>query len=361
LTDIAATLRNSPQLKLDDYIALAEEAELKGNRIDAARHFAAAFRLAFGHGRACLGLQRIAKTFFADAIAARHVGRIEDALELLVRSIELNPGSNESRAELTRLLGVKQKRDMTSECLIFPDATRALRFYGDAIQTAIDFCVYGGVVGDIYEFGVLAGWTARLFAVRMRDSQFYGDLYLFDSFQGLPRQKSFVDKASYDVTRGIWQDEMEFPESIIAELGMPIDSHIRTMLSRIISRDRIHIRKGFFSDTLQIPLQTKAAIVHFDCDLYQSTIEVFEALKRDDILQDGTILMFDDWNCNRANPAFGQRRALREFLNGSNGRYAVSNYLNYGFNCAAFILHDFMSVPEGLRPNPTAAGLSGSF
>ena len=63
------------------------------------------------------------------------------------------------------------------------------------------------------------------------------------------------------------------------------------------------------------------------------------ALHRDDVLADGTVMMFDDWNCNRANPAFGQRRAFREFLETHAAIYSASHYLNYGFNCAAFILH----------------------
>lgn len=342
-------------MTLHQQLAQAEAQESHGEFDGAANAYIQIFRAAFGYGPAQLALQRIAKYTFAHAIEARDRGDATGALDLLVRSIELNPRSGEARAELDRLLSLQPSRDMTLECLIFPDSARATKFYGDAIQTAIDFCVYGGITGDIYEFGVLAGWTARLFAERMRDTQFFGDLYLFDSFEGLPRRKWQVDADSYDVARGIWASEMALPENLITELGMPIESHIALMLSRLISRDRLHIRKGFFSDSLRDPLHGKAAIVHFDCDLYQSTVEVFEALERDQVLQDGSVLMFDDWNCNRGNPAFGQRRALREFLERNNGRYDVSPYLNYGFNCAAFILHDFAGLPERLSP---AHGLS---
>jgi O-methyltransferase len=337
-------------VKLDQHLAHAEAQESHGDLEGAAKAYIEIFRAAFGYGPPQLALHRIAKHTFGRAIEVRDRGNVDGALDLLVRSIELNPRSGETRAELNRLLSLQPSRDMTLECLIFPDSARATKFYGDAIQTALDFCVYGGITGDIFEFGVLAGWTARLFAERMRDTQFFGDLYLFDSFEGLPRQKWQVDADSYDVARGIWQSEMALPEHLIAELGMPIEQHIRLMLSRVISRDRMHIIKGFFSDALKTPLEGKAAIVHFDCDLYQSTVEVFGALERDHILQDGTVLMFDDWNCNRANPAFGQRRALREFLEHNDGRYAVSPFLNYGFNCSAFILHDFAGVPERVRP-----------
>ncbi|MEM6384554.1 MAG: hypothetical protein AAF739_17965, partial [Pseudomonadota bacterium] len=85
---------------------------------------------------------------------------------------------------------------------------------------------------------------------------------------------------------------------------------------------------------------TKAAIVHLDCDLYQSTVECFDALVRDDVLQDGTILLFDDWNCNRGNPLFGQRRAFDEFLAKNADRFSASHFYNYGHNCSAWILHD---------------------
>lgn len=307
------------------------------------------FQRAYGNPEVQAELERFAKHLFADAITVRDTGDTEGAVRLLVRSVELNPRSGEAREELTRLLGNIGGPDMTRRCMIFPDVDRATRFYGDAFQTALDYATFGGVVGDVLEFGVLGGWTARLIAERMRNLQFYGDLHLFDSFAGLPRQKVELDAASYDVTRGIWGTEMDLPEALKEELGERLPVHIKRRLSEVISADRVHIREGFFSDTLVEPLRTKAAIVHLDCDLYQSTQEVLDALHRDSVLQDGTVLMFDDWNCNKANPAFGQRRALSDFLSANAERYAVSHYFNYGFNCAAFILHDLQGVDEALR------------
>jgi O-methyltransferase len=332
-------------LTLENCLLQAERDEARGDLEAAALLYCQVFGWAFGHPAAQAGLQRVAKQIFAQSIVKRDRGDVDAAVDLLVRSVELNPASAEVRQELQRLLAEFTGRDWTLECMIFPDSARATKFYGDAIQTALDYCVYGGITGDIYEFGVLAGWTARLFAERMRDTRFFGDLYLFDSFEGLPCEMSDVDAASYDVLRGIWATQMALPPDVLAEIGLPIERHIYLMLSRVISRNRIHIEKGFFSDSLCLPLHGKAAIVHFDCDLYESTAQVFKALERDEVLQDGTILMFDDWNCNRANPAFGQRRALGEFLKRGRGRYTVSSYLNYGFNCAAFILHDSARVP----------------
>lgn len=48
-----------------------------------------------------------------------------------------------------------------------------------------------------------------------------------------------------------------------------------------------------------------------DCDLYLSTVPVLEFVK--DLLQKGTVIIFDDWNCFWADPDKGERRAWREF------------------------------------------------
>lgn len=323
----------------DRLVHAGQEEERQGRRDEAIDCYIGAMRLAHRHGPALVEATRIAKDLFQEALRQRDGGEADAALARMVRSLELNPNSQEVRDALQALLDQRPGRDLTQECLIFPDPDRATRFYRDAIQTCMDFVVHGGIQGEIMEFGVLGGWTARHFAEIARDMAYYGDLMLFDSFAGLPRMKGEIDRSSYDVTRGIWREEMELPKSWEEEIGASIDQHVHQMLSQVISPSRIKIRKGFYAQALQAPLGAKAALVHMDCDLYQSTSEVLMALERDAALQDGTIIMFDDWNCNRANPAFGQRRAFREFLERNQGRWGTSHYLSYGFNCAAFILH----------------------
>lgn len=328
-----------PEHEFDRLVLAGREDERAGQRDRAIANYIGAMRLMHRYGPAKVAVDRIARDLLGEAVAARDGGDDDGAIGLLVKSLELNPDSQEVRDTLQAVLDKRPGRDLTQECLIFPDAARATRFYRHAIQTCMDFVVHGGIEGDILEFGVLGGWTARHFAEISRDMAYYGDLHLFDSFEGLPRMKGNVDLASYDVSRGLWREEMVLPKSWEDEIGATIDVHVKQKLSQVISPSRIKIRKGFYSDTLQAPLGCKAALVHMDCDLYQSTVEVFQALERDAALQDGTVIMFDDWNCNRANPAFGQRRAFREFLERNKGRWDTSHYLNYGFNCAAFILH----------------------
>lgn len=314
--------------------------EHAGDREGAVAAYMAASRVQHGFWPAKVEMTRIAKVLFSEGIEARNRGEPDVAVSKLARALELNPSSQEVRDNLKLLIASRNMRDLTTECLIFPDAARANGFYRTAIQTCMDFVVYGGIPGDILEFGVLGGWTARHFSEIARDMGWYGDIYLFDSFEGLPRQKSDVDLASWDVQRGVWSEEMKLPEAWEEQLGATIDVHVHQMLGTVVGKDRIKVRRGFFSESLKEPIGTKAAIVHLDCDLYQSTVDVFLALERDDVLQDGSVLMFDDWNCNRANPDFGQRRAFREFMERGSSRWSASHYFNYGFNCAAFILHE---------------------
>jgi hypothetical protein len=115
--------------------------------------------------------------------------------------------------------------------------------------------------------------------------------------------------------------------------------HIRDRLSEVLRPDRIVIHKGFYSETLEEKLDNKVAIVHMDCDLYQSTVEVLWGLFKQNALQDGTVILFDDFNCNRAHPNYGERRAWSEFLAGQT-RFSATPWFTYGYNAAAFILHD---------------------
>jgi len=331
----------------DTRIADIRSAISNGDRDDALERLLDLRAIMAWNGDVVHLLQVEAQRLFAEAMAKRDEGEREEAIALMVRSLEANPHSGEVRNELARYLGERPERDLTQECFIFPDAERAARIYGDAIQTALDFAYFGGVTGDVLEFGVLAGWTSRLFSMRMRDLCFPGRLMLFDSFDGLPRNKWDIDAQSWDVTRGVWAQEMAFGDDIKGEIGSQIDVHVHRMLARVLPLNRIVLRKGFYSESLKEPIGAKAAIIHMDCDLYQSTVEVFGALMRDDVLQDGTVLMFDDWNCNRANPSFGQRRAFGEFLAGQAGRWGASFWFHYGYNCAAFILHDRNVRPDG--------------
>ena len=78
-------------------------------------------------------------------------------------------------------------------------------------------------------------------------------------------------------------------------------------------------------------------MVHLDCDLYSSTSEVLEQLFSRKLLAEGSVVCFDDWNCNRSSPRFGQRRAWREAVE----KYGVgySDCGDYAVLGHKFIVH----------------------
>lgn len=295
---------------------------------------------------AMLDLKPLAERYATAARQAWESGDRATARALEVVAREADPGNATAQQVGRQLDETEPGPDTTRRCYVFYDEARAETVHREAVRRCLEFTAISGVVGDVFEFGVLAGWSARIFAETMRDCMIMGDLRLYDSFAGLPEYDSPVDRESWEIGgRNIWTDKMKFGDDFVATLGGSLEGHIRSRLATILREDRIATTAGFYSDSLRARVRGKAALVHVDCDLYQSTVEVLAALERDDVFQDGCVLMFDDWNCNKGNPWFGERRAFQEFLDRQR-RFASTPFFTYGFNGAAFILHE---RPESLR------------
>jgi O-methyltransferase len=327
---------------------LGEEAQRHGEVETAIAHYGRAMGLIHGYGPARARMLELSQSFTAKAsrLLDDHDG--PGAKRALVRAVELNPLDAEARAALDGLIARGRPYDLTKQCFVHIDPERGKAMYKEAFLRAYEYVTAAGLLGDVMEFGVLSGFTARLQCEIMRDLMIWKDVHLFDSFEGLPDYTSAVDRESYDIAvRNVWADRMRFPDEFVRDnLGSPVDVHIAARLAEVVSPDRIHVYRGFFAQTLAGLPPVKAAVVHIDCDLYQSTREVLEALFAKDVLQDGCVLLFDDYNCFRANPNFGERRAFREFLEGQQ-RFSSSPFFTYGFNGAAFFLHDLTVRPEG--------------
>ena len=326
-------------LSAADQVALGHAQQTEGNLAAAEAHYARALALVHSYGPALAQLAVLAKHQFARAQVYLEQHDVPAARPFLVKAVELDPRNAVYRAALAETLD-PDRRDVTKQCFVHFGQARGEAVYREAFLRAFEYVASSGIVGDYMEFGVLGGFTARIVCEHLRDMGMLRNVHLFDSFEGLPPFTSPVDAGSYDIAvRGVWADNMCFPADFVAALGEPIDRHIHRGLSEVISADRVRIRRGYFSDTLQQPIGAKAAVVHIDCDLYQSTREVFTRLYETDVFQDGCVLMFDDWNCFKASPYFGERRAFREFL-AEQDRFEASAWFTYGFNGAAFFLHE---------------------
>ena len=317
---------------------LGTAARAKGDDARALQMFARAISLIPRYGPSCEELRMISREYLAKL---RRGMPANERLMLLARALEFDPVNSKIRRDLEQTQMDRQGvADLTKTCFIFHDAGRARQIHEEAYRRALEFVTLGGVAGDVLEFGVLGGWSARIFSEIMRDILNLNNLHLFDLFEGLPEYVSAVDRDSYEIGgRDIWHNKMKFPDEFLTQFGQPHYWHIRDRLSEVIRPERIIVHKGFYSETLKHRLDTKAAVIHFDCDLYQSAREVLWGLHGMDALQDGTVMLFDDWNCNRGNPNYGERRALREYL-AEQTRFTATPWFTYGYNGSVFILHD---------------------
>ena len=154
--------------------------------------------------------------------------------------------------------------------------------------------------GDYLEFGVYRGTSMVLAA---HSAAKYGlktmRFFAFDSFQGLPDDEGKVFQ------RGTCAcSEPDFTR-MVAKAGGPTDKLVKV--------------KGFYNESLTNDVKVRnrlerAAVVHIDCDLYTSTRDVLAFIQ--DLVQVGTIVIFDDWSVWRDEPnpeEFGEPKAFNEW------------------------------------------------
>lgn len=177
-----------------------------------------------------------------------------------------------------------------------------------AVLPALDRCLAEverrDGTGDYYEFGIFKGyafWYAQDAARRLGldGMRFFG----FDSFRGLPEVQG-ADATAEDVFYA-------------GQYACSKDQVTRNLEARGVDWDRTFLVEGYFEASLTEETRSRlgmapVAVALIDCDLYESTAQVLEFIRP--LLQDHSILMFDDWNCFDADDSRGQRLAFREFL-----------------------------------------------
>jgi len=114
-----------------------------------------------------------------------------------------------------------------------------------------------------------------------------------DSFEGIPEN----NESEFYFSKGDFTASEILVEKNCLDAGMP--------------RNQFQLIKSFYSDIPSETLINKAALIHIDVDIYQSAIEALSLCKN--IIQQGTVVLFDDYNCFSASNDKGERRALREF------------------------------------------------
>jgi hypothetical protein len=180
------------------------------------------------------------------------------------------------------------------------------------------------VEGDYLEFGVFRGSTliqafhtirasyrARAadatgihdadYRRRVRDLWDRTRFFAFDSFQGLPPLEG-ADRQTQDFAKG--------------KFACSKEDFFGNLRANGVDMTKVVAVPGWFAETCSEETKRRhemkaAAIVHVDCDLYESTRIALKFIES--VLVDGTVLIFDDWYSFRGNPALGEQRAFREW------------------------------------------------
>lgn len=178
----------------------------------------------------------------------------------------------------------------------------------EILEKAMKFASHVGLGGDYLEFGV---WKGRSFARAYQMRKYVKEpklkemkFYAFDSFQGLPEIKGTPDTSSSEFKKGDYACDIETFKS--------------NLVSKGVNLNEVVIVPGWYDESLneetknKLPLK-KAAIIFVDCDLYESAVTVLDFIT--DYVDNGTVIIFDDWFAFSGHPEKGEQRAFREWLN----------------------------------------------
>jgi len=162
--------------------------------------------------------------------------------------------------------------------------------------------------GEVCEFGVAQGTTSALLANEIRSTE--KNLYLFDSFEGLPKPdkkdlllNDIFNLGSIENYTGKMSCAIEMVESRLKAISFP--------------SARVKIIPGFIKETINCnqDLPQKICFAYLDFDFYEPTLTTLKFLDKN--LSAGGFVIIDDYNFFSS----GIKTAIDEFLKGESTNY----------------------------------------
>ena len=204
----------------------------------------------------------------------------------------------------------------------------------DTYFRAIEYINYEAVAGDIVECGVFGGLSLAILAKGITfDAKGHTRRVIgIDSFAGLP-------PASEAHAR--WQAgdcALMHNWHPLLRPGEPVSEDVVYRLFDACHLPRPWLFTGRFGEVMPAIVPSRIpsiALLHVDCDLYESARDALAAAAP--ALQDGTMVMFDDWFHYKGRPDRGEARAFTEFL-AAHPQWQAVPYRVYGTFCQAFIV-----------------------
>ncbi len=156
------------------------------------------------------------------------------------------------------------------------------------------------IQGDYAEFGVShGGFLISMYHLARVDKNKDRKIYAFDTFSGFPKPE---DVDTYN--NGLWKEGSH---------AFSLKNLKKRFKRNMIDLDKVIFVEGIYKDTLKHQHnKNKLAFIHIDCDYYSSARDVMKYIKP--LLQEGTVILFDNWYCFKADKDQGEQRAYYEFL-----------------------------------------------
>ena len=197
------------------------------------------------------------------------------------------------------------------------------------IKKAFYITAHDKTFGSYLEFGVFTGSSFNFaMKVNMKIDNLFGnsncDFYGFDSFKGFGNIE-------------INDEHPRFNDETFSVNEEKILKNIK----KNAKGQKFKIIKGFFQDTLKKNPENydikKARVIMIDCDLKSATLLALNFSK--DILQKGTIILFDDYIFYKGDQSKGEYAALEEFKK-QNPQIKFREAFEYGYGSKAFIVSE---------------------
>ena len=155
----------------------------------------------------------------------------------------------------------------------------------------------------------------------------------FDSFEGLPPIED-LDKEGEDFKKGMYSCSEQ--------------SFLDNLKNSGVDTKKVKTIPGWYSntctlDTLEKYNLRKASVIWIDCDLYSSTKEVLQLVTH--LIQDGTVLIFDDWFSFKGSPFRGEQKAFSEWISSPEikNKFVFNEYQKEDWKRISFICSQ---IPE---------------
>jgi hypothetical protein len=178
-----------------------------------------------------------------------------------------------------------------------------------ALCDSVEYAVRAGVPGAVVECGVWKGGSMMAAALTlMRLDAADRDLYLFDTFQGMPPPTEEDVFSAYDGYSPMrhWRRRRREGNANSWHY-VPAEEVRAALLSTGYPAERVHLVEGRVEDTLPAAAPGEIAVLRLDTDWYESTKHELEHLYPR--LSPGGALILDDYGHYE-----GARRAVDEYF-----------------------------------------------